>query len=206
MPHVFNERDTITARSPDAFEQIGQHVLGDHLGHLVGHAGDRVDHLLHAVRRIDLALQPGRGADRVRDDVAALRHVGLAEVVLGERPAAAAEDGADLLDQLLTPLELDPHDLGDGLAGHVVGRRAEPTAHDHRVGTIEQLADALHHAVEVVAHLAVLVRVDADGGELLADPRAVRVDDLAEQQLGADGEDVTPHVVPCPSSGSGESR
>ena len=30
-------------------------------------------------------------------------------------------------------------------------------------------------------------------GELLADPRAVRVDDLAEQQLGADRQHVTPH-------------
>ena len=49
------------------------------------------------------------------------------------------------------------------------------------------------HAVEVVADLAVLAGVDAGGRELLADPRAVGVDDLAEQQLGADREDVTPH-------------
>src|SRR4029077_5116449 len=49
---------------------------------------------------------------------------------------------------------------------------------------------------EVVADLAVLARVDARQRELLADPRAVRVDDLAEQQLGTDGEDVTPHGRP----------
>ena len=30
-------------------------------------------------------------------------------------------------------------------------------------------------------------------GELLADPRRVGVDDLAEQQLGADGDDVAAH-------------
>ena len=48
-------------------------------------------------------------------------------------------------------------------------------------------------AAEVVADLAVLHRVDADRGELLADPARVRVDDLAEQQLGADREDVSSH-------------
>ena len=41
---------------------------------------------------------------------------------------------------------------------------------------------------------AVLVRVDARRGELLADPRAVRVDDLAEQQLGPDRQDFTSHL------------
>ena len=151
-------------------------------------------------RHVDLALQAGRGADRVGDDAAADRDVGLAQVVLGERPTATTEDRADVLDQLLAPLELDAHHLGDRLAGDVVGRGAEPAAHDDRVGAVEQLAQALHHAVEVVADLAVLAGVDARGGELLADPRAVGVDDLAEQQLGADREDVTPHPT-RPSAG-----
>ena len=35
--------------------------------------------------------------------------------------------------------------------------------------------------------------VDAGEGELLADPRGVGVDDLAEQQLGADGHDLAAH-------------
>ena len=38
-------------------------------------------------------------------------------------------------------------------------------------------------------------------GELLADPRRVGVDDLAEQQLGADGEDVTAHGRPRAAGG-----
>ena len=40
---------------------------------------------------------------------------------------------------------------------------------------------------------AVLVRVDARRRELLADPGAVRVDDLAEQQLRPDRENLTSH-------------
>ena len=38
-----------------------------------------------------------------------------------------------------------------------------------------------------------LVRIDARRGELLADPGAVGVDDLAEQQLGADRKNFTSH-------------
>ena len=59
VPHVFSERDTITARSPDALEQVGQHVLGDHVGHLVRHAGHRVDDLLHAVAASTSHRSPG---------------------------------------------------------------------------------------------------------------------------------------------------
>ena len=52
---------------------------------------------------------------------------------------------------------------------------------------------ACDHPGQVVADLAVLVAVDAGVGELLADPGAVRVDDLAEDELGADRQDLTPH-------------
>ena len=47
----------------------------------------------------------------------------------------------------------------------------------------------------IVADHTVLVGVDAGRGQLLADPRAVRVDDLAEQELGSDRENLTPHFV-----------
>jgi hypothetical protein len=46
----------------------------------------------------------------------------------------------------------------------------------------------------VVADLGLEQAVDAAGGQLLADPRGVRVDDLAEQQLGTDGQDVAAHT------------
>jgi len=38
------------------------------------------------------------------------------------------------------------------------------------------------------------IAVDPRRGQLLADPGAVRVDDLAEEELRPHGEDVTPHV------------
>src|SRR5262249_2103974 len=68
-------------------------------------------------------------------------------------------------------------------------------AHNDGIGPFEQLPKCRGHPPEVVAHLAVLVGIEARRGEVLTDPRAVGVDDLAEQQLGADREDVNAHVA-----------
>ena len=66
----------------------------------------------------------------------------------------------------------------------------EAAAHDHGVGPRQRGAQPVDDAGVVVAHLGLEEAVDAAGGELLADPGRVGVDDLAEQQLGADGDDV----------------
>ena len=58
----------------------------------------------------------------------------------------------------------------------------------------EQVAHRRDHTAEVVADRSVLVAVDAVLGEALTDPRRVRVDDLTEQQLRADGEDLAAHA------------
>ena len=82
-----------------------------------------------------------------------------------------------------------PTPITSAIASRVTSSGVGPDArrpHDDGVGTVGQLAQALHHALEVVAHLAVLARVDPGRGELLADPGAVGVDDLAEQELRAD--------------------
>ena len=90
-------------------------------------------------------------------------------------------------------LQLAPRDPA---AGELLGEeRLEivAAAHDHRIGFLQQAPECTHHAAEVVADLAVVVRVDTRLGELLADPGTVGVDDLPEEQLGSDGEDVTAH-------------
>ena len=115
--------------------QVGQHGPLQHLLHLVRHAGHRVDHLV--AHRAD---QPGRRAGALLDHRGADRHVGLAQVVVGHRAAARREQLADHVGDRVVAHELDAHHLGDGLAGDVVLRGAEPAAHDHRVGSLERLA------------------------------------------------------------------
>ena len=160
-------------------EEVGQHIVGDHLLHLVGDARHRVDDSGRAADR-HLAAQPGGGADGVGDDAAADGDLGLAQVVRRHVSTPGAEQGCDVLDELGAAFEGGAHHLGDRLAGDVVGGGPEAAAHDDRVGAAEQLTERGDHSGEVVADFAVLEGVDPRARELLADPGAVRVDDLAE--------------------------
>src|SRR4029077_4027926 len=83
---------------------------------------------------------------------------------------------------------------GDGLPGDVVVGGPEAAAHEDGVGSGEGGPQPVHDAGVVVAHLGLEQAVDAVGGQLLADPGRVRVHDLAEQELGADGQDVATHT------------
>ena len=177
-----------------ARQQIRDHVVGDHLLHLVRHPGHRVDDARAAVGQLERGADAGRGADRIRDRLGTDGDVGLAQVVLGHLAGAGPEDPLDVVDELLAPLELDAHDLGDHLAGDVVGRGPDAAADDHGVGLRDQVTQRAHHAREVVADLAVVVGVDARLGQLLADPGTVGVDDLPEEQFGSDGEHVAAHA------------
>ena len=159
-----------------ARQKVGHDMFGDHQLHLVRNARNRVHDLV-----ADRAAQARRGADRVRDRLAALGHVGLAQVVLRHVAGAAREHRRDHLHEVVAPAQLDAHELRDRVAGEVVLGRAEPAAHDHRVGPLEQVAQRRDDPRLVVADRAVLVGVDPRRRELLADPRTVRIDDLAEQ-------------------------
>ena len=70
--------------------------------------------------------------------------------------------------------------------GEIVLGRPEPTADEHRVAALEQVAERLDDTRLVVADHPVLEGVDARRRELLADPGAVGVDDLPQQELGSD--------------------
>src|SRR5690606_33366910 len=118
---------------------------------------------------------------------------GLAHVVGRHAPAPGGEALEDAVGHLVVVLEGDAHDPGDGVAGDVVLGRPEPTADDHRGGAGQRELEGADDALEVVAHDLAVGVVDAGQGQLLADPGRVGVDDLAEQQLGADRHDLTAH-------------
>ena len=92
--------------------------------------------------------------------------------------------------------ELDAHHLGDDLAGDVVLRGPEAAAHDHRVAAVERDA-AWPSTMRPRLSPTFVWKWESMPAEreLLADPRRVGVDDLAEQQLGADRDDLTAHGV-----------
>jgi hypothetical protein len=56
------------------------------------------------------------------------------------------------------------------------------------------MADGIFHALRIIADFDLLQGIDAHQGQLLADPRRIGIDNLAEQKLGADGNNFTPHL------------
>jgi hypothetical protein len=134
------------------------------------------------------------------------RHERLAEVVVGHPAATAGEHLADAIGDRLVMFEIDAHHHGDRLSGEVVMGRPEPAADDHGVGLVQQASQLGGDASDVVADLDLHERVDATGGELLAEPRRVGVDDLAEQQLGADRQHVAAHQAAWRAAATGRER
>ncbi len=138
--------------------------------------------------------QPGRAADRVVERTSTPGDVGLpqdgsGQVGVAVRPEALDERGL----QRSVAVERDTGDGGDGVAGQVVDRRAEPAGQQHDVGVLERPPDGGDDPADVVAdHRGVHDR-SPDGGQVGAEPGGVAVDDVAEQQLVADRDHGRPH-------------
>ena len=100
------------------------------------------------------------------------RHLGLAQVVRRHPPAPAVEHGRDPFGDLVVELQLDTHDPGDHVAGDVVLGRAQPAAHDDRVGAVQRRCAGPASMRSWLSPTVVgEVMVDAGQGQLLTDPR-----------------------------------
>ncbi|HVJ99056.1 MAG TPA: molybdopterin-binding protein, partial [Acidimicrobiia bacterium] len=148
-----------------------------------------------------IAQQSGCGPDRIGNRRTAGRDVGLSQVVLRHVAQANAKHRRDVLGQRHVAHELDAHQLCDRVACEIVLRRSEAAADQDRVGTRQLILQRGNDASLVVADRPVFERVNSRRGELLPDPRAVGVDDLAQEQFGADREDFTfhPRILPLRS-------
>ena len=168
--------------------EVRQYRPLHHLVHLIGHTGHGVDHLLP-----DRADEAGRGTDPLLDHRGPGGHLGLPGVVGGHLAASRDEHRSDPIENRLIEHKLHVHHGRDRLARDVVLCRPEPTADYNGVRAGKGGSQREHDALEVVADLGLEVTVDPRAGELLADPAGIRVDDLAEEQLGSDRQDFSPH-------------
>ena len=135
----------------------------------------------------------GRGAARVGDGRRGGDEHRLLDVALGEGDAAGGEEGAELPLGVGVDEHLLAEHLRDRLAGEVVLGGAEAAGHDDDVGALERALDGVGEAVEVIADGGLVVEVEADGGQAGGDPLGVGVDDFAEEDLGADGDEFGAH-------------
>ena len=186
--HAAGDDARLLARLGHAGAQVGQDAALEHLGHLVGDAGDGVDDLVP-----DRADEARCRAGHLGDDGGALRHVGLPRVVGRHGAASRLEEAGDEVDDGLVAHERDAHDLGDGLPGDVVLGGPEPAAHDDAVAPGEGGAQRQGDAVVVVADGLVEVGGHPVGGQVLAQPGGVGVGNLAQEQLGAHCHDLDSH-------------
>ena len=80
------------------------------------------------------------------------------------------------------------------LAGHVVQRRPQPARTDKQVGPIKRLANHGRDTLLVVAHHRLSKQANADASQLACQVGAIGVDRLAQQQLGANRDDLSVHM------------
>ena len=135
----------------------------------------------------------GGGAARVGDGHGGGDEPGLLDVALGEADAARCEEGPQGALHVGVDERLLAQGGGDRLAREVVLGGAEAAGHDDDVGAAEGDLDGVDEALEVVADGGVEVEVEADGGQAGGDVLGVGVEDLAQEDLGADGDDLGLH-------------
>ncbi len=140
-------------------------------------------------------MRPGAVPVRCGMMVAPSGHVGLAGVVGRHGAASGLEEAGDDVHDGLVADELDPHHVGNGLAGDVILRGPEPAADDDAVAAGQRGAEGQRDPLVVVAHRLMEMRGHAGRGQPVAQPRRVGVGNLSEQELGADSHDLDSHVV-----------
>jgi hypothetical protein len=134
--------------------------------------------------------QSGRAAERVRQHLGAVWHLGLPAIRLRHRIRQVSRrepfeemrgDGRILAQRAI---EHGGHDL----TRHIVVGRTETPAADDEVGTRPRQADRLRELVAIVANDGLVDHLDADTIELIGDEQRVGIDARGRQQLAADGE------------------
>ena len=165
-------------------------VVLPHAGHLGRRAGHRDND------RAVLLHPPARsGAAGIGNRLARGNDRRLLDVLLGHPPPAALEEVAQVSFQFRHDVGLFAHRFGDRVAGDIVLGRSQSTGENDHVGAAPGRLDQLDQTIPVVADLVHEVEVDAHRRQALSHVVGVRVEDFAHQDLGADADDLRPHVA-----------
>ena len=165
---------------PGRRPQPRRHVFIDHLVELGRNTGKGEDQGPAVVEE-----QARGGPAPVGQLFGTLRVLGLAEIALGKLPPELAPEGPQYGGVFLAEEHAPPGCLADRLAGDVVLGGTEPAADDHRIGPVHRRPDSVDHTAVVVAHHHLVVSIETQLREPLPQVGGVRIDRLAEQQLGS---------------------
>ena len=176
-------------------ERAQVHLMGSRFGKGGNGRPDRllkeVLHLAWHARNEKEARLPQRHRETrcrthgVRQNLGPFGEVALLRVRFRHHPSEQLELLPNPLDDAFVTAKLYPRSLRRRLRCEVIGRRSEPARHDHDTMRLGQPVDDRHDSIELVVHGEVLDDVEAQLGELLAQPRGVGVHQLATGELGA---------------------
>ena len=164
--------------------EVGHGPVAEHGAALAGGAGEHDD-----VDPLGLEGAAGGGAPVVGQHGAALGEHGLLEVVLRHGAAGAGEVAGDAVGGPLVKDQLFPKSLGQHVFGQVVAGGAQAAGGDDDVGPLFGDGHGLLGPLGVVPHHGVVVDVQPQLAQTLGQHLGVRVGDVAQQQLGAHGQD-----------------
>ena len=122
---------------------------------------------------------------RIRQDARAVGDQRLDASPLGHGPFAAREEPADVAEDGGVFAQPFPKQLGDQIAGEVVGSRAEAAGGEDELGAGEGFADGLGDVAAGVGHGDLPGDDPAQVGQLAAEPLRVRIEHPAQHQFGA---------------------
>ena len=183
--HADVARDDAPARE---LIQVGHRAFLPHGVALARGAGQH-EHML----AVCLERAAGRGAPFIHEHCAALGQPGLLFVVRGHLAADGLEKALDAVERGLVQRQLFAEYGRQRLLGQVVQRGAEAAGGDDDVRAVAGGLDDVAQARRVVADHGLVKYVDAELGQALRDDLRIRVDNVAQQDLGADGDQFCVH-------------
>ena len=164
--------------------QVGQGPVAEHHLTLPGRAGEH-EH----VGATGLEGHPRGGAPVVVQHGAPFGDHGLLEVVLGDRGAPLGKPFPDPLGGGFVVHQFLPEGLGHRHLGQVVAGGPQAPGGDEDVRPVPGDVHCLADPLGVVPHHGVVVDVDPQLGQALGDHLGIGVGDVAQQQLGAHGDE-----------------
>jgi hypothetical protein len=170
----------------EARDQAGQHLVLDERAHLAGDTGKQDG----GAERLVLEHEPGRGAAPVPQQSRAPRNECLVPVDGRHRDASHLEATPHLLQPILVQLERGAVQRGHDRLREVVVGGAEAAGADHGAAARQGSAHRLADGSLVVGDRGAARDAQPGVGQAGPEPCAVGVDGGAEQELGADGDDL----------------
>lgn len=128
----------------------------------------------------------GGGTDGVGQNGGAFQHEGLPGCGEGNVPVAGFVPRLQIFHGGLVDHDFPAEPFGEGIAGEVVGRRAEAAADEDERGAGQRFIDSASNDGDLVGNGGIADELQADGGQRRAEILRVRIQRLSAKQFVAD--------------------